>query len=336
MKIANAHMPFVAPDADGRPVRFCCRRIEGVWKLHCFDGADWVRLATGFADDVTECAPTAEFSDGEWRISFIAGSSDGQRENRLYRMRGFDGVPEAVTIADVGYCRERWTVSGTRRGPLLIDNDATRRTLAIGGMEFYYRVSFDPSAPLRLLISAQRFDRQIVSMEYDLHSGQLFQLVTVGGRPLYKVALWENSAFYGLQDGPGFEDRALEEAGPGEWRREELPASLVELVRLDPATMNCLLCLRKHLAAALSYGKEVLQGHGADAVMPHCADFAGELANAEHHAAQMEGVTYAQHLRELRHKLDEQAWTPSGADLDLLRRIWQSSMGISACSCRKR
>ena len=335
MKIENAHMPFVAPDAENRPARFCCRPIGGVWKLHRLESGEWVRVETGLPADVTECAPTAEYSDGEWRLSFIAGSGGELRENRLYRMHGFTGVPEAVAAADVGFCREGWTVHGTRRGPVVIDNGNWRKSLTVGGWRYYYRVSYNPDEPAKLLLSGQRFDGEIMSIEYDLHSGRLWLLETADHQALYKAALWRGTACFAEQTGPGFEDRSLVELDAAEWRRTELPVSLAELTRLDPATMDCLACLRKHLSKALSYGKEILSGHGDGAELDHRADFAGELENAEDHAARMEGVTYAPRLRKLRHKLDEQQWTPTGADLDLLRRMWQSSMGITRCACRK-
>lgn len=48
--------------------------------------------------------------------------------------------------------------------------------------------------------------------------------------------------------------------------------------------MKCYECLYKHLAGALSYGKEIISGHGEGAELDHRPDFLGELVNAEHHA----------------------------------------------------
>jgi hypothetical protein len=47
--------------------------------------------------------------------------------------------------------------------------------------------------------------------------------------------------------------------------------------------MVCYECVLKHLAAALSYGKEIISGHGQGAELDHRIDFLGEITNAEHH-----------------------------------------------------
>ncbi len=52
--------------------------------------------------------------------------------------------------------------------------------------------------------------------------------------------------------------------------------------------MICWDCVLKHLAGALSYGKEVLSGHTRGAGLDHRVDFLGELVNAEHHLELMD------------------------------------------------
>ena len=53
-------------------------------------------------------------------------------------------------------------------------------------------------------------------------------------------------------------------------------------------SMKCWDCLLKHLAGAVSYGKEVMSGHGRGNELDHRIDFLGELINAEHHAETMD------------------------------------------------
>lgn len=47
--------------------------------------------------------------------------------------------------------------------------------------------------------------------------------------------------------------------------------------------MICYECVLKHLAGALSYGKQIISGHGKGADLDHRIDFLGEITNAEHH-----------------------------------------------------
>ena len=49
-------------------------------------------------------------------------------------------------------------------------------------------------------------------------------------------------------------------------------------------SMKCWDCALKHLAGALSYGKEILTGHTKGAELDHRPDLLGELVNCEHQA----------------------------------------------------
>lgn len=329
----NAHMPFAAPDQNGMPFELCCRPVNGVWKLHCFDGTEWKRIQTGRPEQETECAPTAEWSDGEWNLTFIAGSTPETPRNYLYRMRGIKGTAERIAPADVGYCRENWTVSGQKRGPLHIFNGQWTKTLEIAGMQYLYRVSYDPGNPSMMLLSGQRFDGSVFTWGYDLIHPQLLNLTTSDGKPVYKCALWKNQLFYAEKTGSDFESREIRRADA--WSAEPIDLAAVTVTFLEKSPdMNCVECLRKHISGALSYAKEVMNGHGADAELDHRADLEGEIKNAEDHAAQITNGNYRDPLRDLRHKLESQEWIPMLEDLNLLRRIWKSSMGLS-CKCRK-
>lgn len=85
--------------------------------------------------------------------------------------------------------------------------------------------------------------------------------------------------------------------------------------------MDCRDCLRKHLAAALSYAKEILDGHGKGARPDHRPDFAGEIINAEHHAIAIVELD-PEPFRALRHDLDTREWLPENNDIDTLRYLW--------------
>lgn len=115
----------------------------------------WKRIRTGLPEDATECAPCADFEDGIWKISFIAGGWKGDRRFRLYRMYGLHGEVMAQQFADVGFVHKNCVAYASRRGPLFLVEPCRRIILTFHGVEFLYRVSYDPFEPNRLLISGQ-------------------------------------------------------------------------------------------------------------------------------------------------------------------------------------
>ena len=48
-------------------------------------------------------------------------------------------------------------------------------------------------------------------------------------------------------------------------------------------TMKCFQCALKHTSTALSYGKQIMNGHGEGADLDHRPDFLGQITNLEHH-----------------------------------------------------
>ena len=52
--------------------------------------------------------------------------------------------------------------------------------------------------------------------------------------------------------------------------------------------MICYECVLKHIAGALSYGKQVLSGHTLGAELDHRIDFLGQIKNAEDHLQLMD------------------------------------------------
>lgn len=86
-------------------------------------------------------------------------------------------------------------------------------------------------------------------------------------------------------------------------------------------SMKCKDCVLKHLAAAMSYGKEIISGHGQDGTPDHRPDFLGELVNAEHHLAQM-SAELLNKVMVIRTAAQNKHMTPSEEDIDQLREIW--------------
>lgn len=205
------HMPFAAPDADGKPKRFCCIQNNGLWKLYHFTGTRWKRVKTGLPADATECAPTAEFEDGIWKISFIAGGWQGDRRFRLYRMYGLGGEAMAQGFADAGFVWKDHIVYAGRRGPVTIAEPGRKITLDLHNVEFLYRVSYNPFQPNQLLISGQLDGGEIFSWAYQ-PGMKILRDVIADGVPAYKCALYGGECFYAKRE-DGFEERHIVKAG---------------------------------------------------------------------------------------------------------------------------
>ena len=215
------HMPFACPVPDGEPKQFCCIMIDGLWKLHHFTGKRWKRIRTGLPDDATECGPCAEFEDGIWKISFIAGGAKTDRQFRLYRILGIgsDAMPQIE--ADVGFVRKDKVVFAGRRGPIFIVEPGRTVTLALHGVEYLYRVSYDPQHSNRLLISGQFIGGEFFSWSYQPGVRKLYGVIA-DGIPAYKTAFYDGASYYAQRKNGGFEDRHIVKAETLELR--ELPA----------------------------------------------------------------------------------------------------------------
>ena len=94
-------------------------------------------------------------------------------------------------------------------------------------------------------------------------------------------------------------------------------------------TMSCTACFRKHLASAICFAEEVINGHGAIKDQPfaldHRLDVASSLAGAESHARHLNHI-HSKILRDLRHSLDARAWNIDLADVDQMRKLWMESL----------
>ena len=214
------HMPFACLDENGNPKEFCCIQTGGAWKLHYFTGKRWKRIKTGLPDDAFECGPCSEFEDGMWKLSFIAGGAKSDREFKLYRMLGFDAEPMVQVAADVGFVWKDRVVHAGRRGPITIIEPGRTVTLALPGVEFLYRVSYDPFQPNRLLISGQFPNGEIFAWAYQ-PGMKILRNIIADGVPAYKCAFYEGGCYYAKREA-GFEERHIVKAESLELN--ELPA----------------------------------------------------------------------------------------------------------------
>ncbi len=205
------HMPFAAVGPDGNAEEFCCIPVNGVWKLYHFTGRKWKRIRTGLPDDAFECGPCAEFEDGMWKISFVAGGAKSDREFKLYRLLGFDAEPMVQIAADVGFVWKDHVVHAGRRGPVTIVEPGRTVTLALPDVEFLYRLSYDPFQPNRLLISGQFLNGEIFSWAYQ-PGMRILKEVIADGVPAYKCAFYEGDCYYAKREA-GFEERRIAKAG---------------------------------------------------------------------------------------------------------------------------
>ena len=204
------HMPFAAPGDEVTPLELCCIRDNGFWKLHGFINNRWTRIYTGLPEDATECSPTAEYEDGIWKISFIAGGFEKDRRFRLYRMYGIDGEVMPQCFADVGYVRKNQIVFAGRRGAITILESTRKITLQLKEVEYLYRLSYDPFHPNRMLISGQFINGHIFSWIYTPGLKILKNILT-DGLVAYKCALYGSECYYAKQ-GNNFEDRRIVKA----------------------------------------------------------------------------------------------------------------------------
>ena len=227
------HMPFAAFGGNGSPQEFCCINIGGLWKLHWRQGRKWRRIQTGLPDDATECGPTAEFEDGMWKLSFIAGGWKGDRRFRLYRMYGTGTQPMAQGFADVGFVRKDTVAMAGRCGPIVIRETERTITLEIPEAEYLYRLSYDPQRPNRLLISGQRRNGSIFSWSYVPEMCELNE-ITDDGTPAYKCALWDGQCFY-AERLDGFEERRIVKAEHLELTPLDADGRVVETIEYGKA-----------------------------------------------------------------------------------------------------
>lgn len=206
----NTHMPFFASH-ENKKIELCCRKTGGFWKLHRKTDGEWTRVDTGREHDAVECAPTAEFVDGDWKISFVAGGAEGNRLFKLYALHG-EKVELAEMPAAFGFVRSDISVFGNLPGIFKIRKhaDGSLEEFKIREMDKILRISYDPDQRDHLLISG-RCDEALTSWIYNYRTEELFEL-KADGEAAYKCAFRDGGCHYARQVGEGFEDREVVEA----------------------------------------------------------------------------------------------------------------------------
>ena len=86
--------------------------------------------------------------------------------------------------------------------------------------------------------------------------------------------------------------------------------------------MKCTDCVLKHLAAAISYAKEVQAGHDRNNELDHRPDLLGELVNTEHHLKLFDSGL-CQAVNSLRKKLQANGINPGLGEIEYIRRLWK-------------
>lgn len=96
-------------------------------------------------------------------------------------------------------------------------------------------------------------------------------------------------------------------------------------------SMKCWSCALKHLAGALSYGKEILSGHGFGSELDHRPDLIGELVNCEHHA-ELLNATLFDVVSTMRKRLQDHYGVCTPEDLDSIRQIYLTTERMEIAS----
>ena len=211
--LQKSHMPFIAHGKvpEFKPKAFCCLWVNGKWKLHHLENDEWKRVNTGLPDDATECSPTAEYIDGKWKISFIAGGFEADRSFYLYRVSDLDNpTSEKVVQADVGYIWKNKIVSAKRNGTIDIYEPRQPISLNLPNVEYLYRISYNPNNPQELLISGKLKTGELFSWICN-PTAKYLQEICNGNEVAYKMAISKGKYYYAKRN-DGFEDRTIVEA----------------------------------------------------------------------------------------------------------------------------
>lgn len=85
--------------------------------------------------------------------------------------------------------------------------------------------------------------------------------------------------------------------------------------------MKCWDCALKHLACALSYGKEILSGHTKGSELDHRPDLIGEMSNCEHHVELLDPILFNV-VSSLRKSLQAKKGFVTFEDLEEIRGLY--------------
>ena len=87
--------------------------------------------------------------------------------------------------------------------------------------------------------------------------------------------------------------------------------------------MKCFQCCYKHLAAALSYGKEIISGHNESNELDHRIDFLGQLVNLQHHLELINKQLF-EAAKAQRSDLQSRSVAVTEADLEAIREQYKA------------
>ena len=91
--------------------------------------------------------------------------------------------------------------------------------------------------------------------------------------------------------------------------------------------MKCFQCVLKHIATALSFGKEIMSGHGLGADLDHRIDFLGELTNLQQHLELIDNDTFIE-VKNFRETIQNKKIIVDQTDLQFLRELYLKVQGI--------
>ena len=213
------HMPFLSQDASGAAVLFFCRAVDPeadgtyIWKAYYLDAdGEPRRLATGIADDLAECSPTAWHDETGWHVSFIAGGKPDSPRFDLYRMDGpaldLLSPPVALKQTRTGFVYRDRLAWGDMQDLVHVQGGSNAQDIELPGANIY-RVAYRADAPDSLLITGRwRNGDEVFTLEYDLTDGRQ-NFIECDGCGAYKCTILGDEIIYAECCGNHFEDRLL-------------------------------------------------------------------------------------------------------------------------------
>lgn len=85
--------------------------------------------------------------------------------------------------------------------------------------------------------------------------------------------------------------------------------------------MKCIECVLKHIATALSFGKEIMSGHSIGNELDHRIDFLGQITNAEQHLQLIDDSLFIE-ISNFRKGIQEKNVLIQMTDLQFLRELY--------------
>jgi hypothetical protein len=219
---------FSNPDLEtGEVYIFCCRPVNGVWKIHKWTGKGWERVNTHLPETSIECSPVATVYEGICHLSFI-GEENISGSYCLFHICDVNEnqPPVKVCEARVGFAKPYLIGYASHRGPITLDSPAYRTTITCNDLEFLYRLSFNPYDPTQIYISGQKYDETVVSRIYNQAENKLYDVIA-DGDVAYKMALNNNDIYYAKRIGKDFEDRQVFKAANVQYK--EIPIDLLTI-----------------------------------------------------------------------------------------------------------